>query len=339
LASEEELAQRAQSGEAAGQTALAIRLDARGAHAEALGWLHKAAAQGHPPAQYMLGARLIVGRAAPVRPTEGAALVSAAARQGQPEALALMALLATFSNDWNSALRLMTDAAGRGHALARGQTALLRDPDRFDTGHWQTPGPPRWQSESPRIGVCEGFLPAAFCDWIVERAKPKLEAARVKDPERGAQQAGYRSNSGAGFSLLESDLVLQLVNARVAAATGLPLANQEPTNVLHYLPGEEYRPHHDFITRSPQNEPELRTSGQRAVTALVYLNEDYEGGETDFPELAWKYRGRKGDALLFWNLTPQGEPEPRTLHAGLPPSSGEKWLYSKWIRQKPFPLV
>ena len=89
-----------------------------------------------------------------------------------------------------------------------------------------------------------------------------------------------------------------------------------------------------MVTSAPS-----QACGQRAVTALVYLNDGYEGGETDFPELGWKYRGRKGDALLFWNLTPQGEPEPRTLHAGLPPTSGEKWLYSKWIRQKPFPLV
>jgi predicted 2-oxoglutarate/Fe(II)-dependent dioxygenase YbiX len=187
--------------------------------------------------------------------------------------------------------------------------------------------------------VIEGFIPPAFCKWIIGRAKPKLEAVRVKDPERGAERADYRSNSGAGFSLLESDLVLQLVNARVAAAASLPLANQEPTNVLHYLPGEEYRPHHDFITRSPNNEAELNACGQRAVTALVYLNDDYEGGETDFPQLDWRYRGRRGDLLLFWNLTPAGEPEPRTLHAGLPPVSGEKWLYSKWIRQKPYPLL
>ncbi|HEU0224402.1 MAG TPA: 2OG-Fe(II) oxygenase [Steroidobacteraceae bacterium] len=263
----------------------------------------------------------------------------AAARQGLPEAITLMSLLATLSGDWISAMRLMREAAARGHALARGQLALLEDPARFDAGRWEMAPAIRWLSDSPRIGVLDGFLPQPLCDWIIARARPKLEAARVKDPVQGGRQAQYRSNSGAGFSLLESDLVLQRVNARAALAAGLPLANQEPTNVLHYLPGEEYRPHFDFITRSELNEAELRACGQRAATVLVYLNGDYEGGETEFPELGLRVRARAGDALLFHNLTPDGEPDSRTLHAGLPPVRGEKWLYSKWIRQRPYPLL
>lgn len=339
VATEAEIRQRADAGDAAAQTGLAIHLDRRGDHREALDWLRRAADAGHAPARYLLGARLIVGRAAPFEPTEGASLVSAAARQGVPEALALMSLLATLSGDWTSAMRLMREAAARGHALARGQLALLEDPAIFDAGAWQELPANRWLSESPRIGVLEGFLPQAFCDWIVARARPKLEGARVKDPVKGTQQAEYRSNSGAGFSLLESDLILQRVNARAAQAAGLPLANQEPANVLHYLPGEEYRPHFDFITRSELNESELRACGQRAATVLVYLNDDYEGGETDFPELGLRFKARAGDALLFHNLTPAGEPDSRTLHAGLPPARGEKWLYSKWIRQRPYPLM
>jgi len=339
VVSETEVRSRADAGDAAAQTGLAIHLDRRGDHREALAWLRRAASAGHAPARYLLGARLIVGRAAPFEPTEGASLVSAAARQGVPEALALMSLLATLSADWTSAMRLMKEAAARGHALAREQLALLEDPARFDAGTWEALPAARWLSESPRIGVLEGFLPQAFCEWIVGRAKPKLEAARVKDPLHGAQQADYRSNSGAGFSLLESDLVLQRVSARVAQAAELPLANQEPLNVLHYLPGEEYRPHFDFITRSELNEAELKACGQRAATLLVYLNDDYEGGETEFPELGLRFKARAGDALLFFNLTAGGEPDPRTLHAGLPPVRGEKWLYSKWIRERPYPLL
>lgn len=331
--------QRAESGDAAAQTGLAVHLDRTGDHAAALQWLRKAAEAGYAIAQHLLGARLIVGRAAPYDPKEGAGLVLAAARQGLPEALALMALLATLSGDWPSATRLMKEAAARGHALARAQLALLEDPARFDAAAWQPPPAIRWLAESPRVGVLEGFLPQALCDWVVARARPKLEAARVKDPLRGGRVAEYRSNSGAGFSLLDSDLVLQRVNARVAEAAGLPLGNQEPANVLHYQPGEEYLPHHDFITRSELNEAEVRACGQRAVTVLVYLNDDYEAGETDFPELGLRFKARAGDALLFHNLTPEGEPDPRTLHAGRPPTRGEKWLYSKWIRQRPYPLL
>ena len=75
------------------------------------------------------------------------------------------------------------------------------------------------------------------------------------------------------------------------------------------------------------------------ATFLIYLNDDYEGGETDFPMLSWRYRGRKGDALVFWNVSPQGHVERKLLHAGLPPTSGEKWLLSQWVRDRPVQLI
>ena len=74
--------------------------------------------------------------------------------------------------------------------------------------------------------------------------------------------------------------------------------------------------------------------GQRVATVLVYLNEDYEGGETDFPELGLRHRGAKGDALAFFSVDAAGAPDPRTRHAGRPPASGEKWVLSQFIRDR-----
>jgi prolyl 4-hydroxylase len=66
----------------------------------------------------------------------------------------------------------------------------------------------------------------------------------------------------------------------------------------------------------------------------MYLNDDYEGGETDFPALGLRHRGRKGDALLWANVDRVGDPDRRTLHAGLAATRGEKWLLSQWIRDR-----
>jgi prolyl 4-hydroxylase len=332
--------QRADSGDAEAQMNLAVTLDNSGLHNQALDWLRKAADNGHAPAQHVLGARLLVGRAAPFEPDEGARWIRSAADRGLPEALALMGVLATLSGDWPAAVHHMKGAAARGHGPAAAQIELIGNPSKFDPRQWDAPIVPRWQSESPRVAVLESFIPRTFCEWIIRRARPKLQAARVKNPlQGGSQEVGYRSNSGAGFSLIESDLVLQMVNARVGAFIGVPLSHQEPTNVLHYKPGEEYRPHFDFITPSEKHAMELQVSGQRIITLLIYLNDNFEGGETSFPELDWRFKGRTGDALVFWNLTPEGKPDRRTLHAGLPPASGEKWLYSKWVRANPYPLI
>jgi len=334
----ESLRQRAAAGDAGAQTQWAMHLDQGGQHEEALVWLGQAAERGFATAQYLLGARLVVGRAAQFDPSGGARWVSAAARQGMPEALALMAMLATFSADWTAAVTMLQEAGRRGHARARGQAEVLGKLKATESQPWRAPAKPRWQFEAPRVGVIERFIPRVFCDWIIRSARPKLEAVRVKDPVHGgARQVDYRSNAGAGFSLLDSDLIVQMVNARIADAIGVPLDHQEPTNVLHYRPGEEYRAHHDYLSRSSQHEAELRAVGQRTTTVLVYLNGNYEGGETDFPTLGWRFKGRPGDALVFWNTTPEGEPDERTLHAGLPVESGEKWLFSKWVRARPYP--
>ena len=60
-----------------------------------------------------------------------------------------------------------------------------------------------------------------------------------------------------------------------------------------------------------------------------------KGGETEFPLVGFRHKGRKGDALFFWNVQTDGSLDRQTLHAGLPPTTGEKWLLSQWVRNKP----
>lgn len=305
--------------------------------------LQQRAVAGEARAQYELGGRMLVGRDAPYAPAEAMALLNAAMAQDDPDALQLMAVLAALGEgrrqSWSEAKRLVMRAAEKGDARARGQLAVLGDD--LEIVSWLTTPPPRVRFEAPRIAVIESFLPKAACDWIMEKARPRLEAARVKNPEQGGANAdSYRSNTGMGFSVLDSDLVLQLTHARIAAAIKLPVMQQEPTNILHYMPGQEYKPHFDFLDPGVAHfARELQRVGQRIVTFLIYLNDEYEGGETAFLRLGWRFKGKAGDALMFWNVTPDGKPDPLTLHAGAPTIAGEKWLFSKWVRDRPVPLI
>lgn len=297
--------------------------------------------QGDAAAQTELAGRMLVGRGAPWAPEEGMRLLRAAADRDEPAALRLMAVLAALGEgrpqSWSDARALVERAAALGDAQA--QAAL--DVIGADIDPWLKPPPGRVQIEAQRVATFDAFLPPAACAWIMDRARPKLEAARVKNPEQGgANTDSYRSNTGMGFSALDTDLVLQLTHARIAAAIGAPVMHQEPTNILHYTPGQQYRPHFDFLDPGEAHfQRELQAFGQRTVTFLIYLNDDYEGGETAFPRLDWSFKGRAGDALMFWNVTRDGRPDPMTLHAGTPPARGEKWLFSKWVRDRPLPLV
>jgi predicted 2-oxoglutarate/Fe(II)-dependent dioxygenase YbiX len=294
-------------------------------------------------AQAEWGARLLVGREAPYAPQEGLRLIERALSAEDTYALQFAAVLAALGygrrQDWGEALGLVKRAAALGDAKARAQLAILGD--GFDVGAWTRAAAATAHSTSPRVATAPGFIPRQWCAWFIEKARPQLSAARVKNPvEGGANTDSYRSNSGMGLSVIDTDLVTQLVHARIAATLGVDVMHQEPTNILHYKPGEQYLPHFDFVDPGVAHfQREVMQIGQRVATFLIYLNDDYEGGETAFPRLNWRFKGMAGDALMFWNVDADGRPDPKTLHAGTPPTCGEKWLFSKWVRERPVPLL
>jgi hypothetical protein len=163
-----------------------------------------------------------------------------------------------------------------------------------------------------------------------------LKRALIYDPVGGKDVADHmRTNSAAGFDLIHSDVVQAAVQWRMSAAVGIPVVHMEGPTVLHYAVGEQITNHYDFVNpRIPNYEKEIAERGQRIITFLVYLNDDYEGGETDFPELGLRYHGAKGQGLFFTNALPNGEPDLRMVHAGLPPKDNEKWLLSQFIRNR-----
>jgi len=89
------------------------------------------------------------------------------------------------------------------------------------------------------------------------------------------------------------------------------------------------------LTTLGMSSQQIAQDGQRIFTFLIYLNEGFEGGETDFPLIGLRHQGRIGDALFFWNVKPTGAVDRDTLHAGLPPATGQKWLFSQWVRDRP----
>lgn len=265
---------------------------------------------------------------------------------------------AGLAQDWDAALDHLVQAGALGHHLAQGELAALAGdwplakriaqgealgPDacralraRVDLAALLAVPPANVLSVSPRVAVIQGFANPETCQWLIGRAKPNLGRAKIFDPATGGPgHEAVRDNSEYHFPLSESDLVLACLRARIAAATELAVAAMEAPAVLHYLPGQQFLPHYDFLdTAQPGLAKEVAEHGQRVVTFLLCLNDGYEGGETQFPALGRRYKGHTGNAIFFWNVTPEGEPDRRTVHAGLPPTRGEKWILSQWIRER-----
>lgn len=280
-------------------------------------------------------ARRLLGEA-PIDPLRGVALLKDAA-EADGEAAALMAVLAGagagVEQSWEDAFAWLRRAERLGWADAARQLQVL---EALPLADWLAPPRPRFLSQSPYIGVFDAFLPPKACEALIDLARPKLKRATVYHPASGEGLiADARSNSTADLGVLESDLVLVMARERIAIGCGVHPLRLEPPAILHYAVGEAFTPHYDFMEPGdPAYARDLERKGQRMGTFLCYLNTGFEGGETDFPQLPLRYRGGTGDALFFANVLPSGAPDRRTLHAGLPPTSGEKWLLSQWIRTR-----
>lgn len=271
--------------------------------------------------------------------SEAVALLRRAGEAGDGAAVARLAHLnaagALGRADWDGAVADLRRAADLGWARARDEVSALGG-DELDIRAFVAPRTMTRAHEAPRIHTIEGFMSAAECAWMIARGREALKPASVYDNEKGgAAQVSDRSNSAANLDLRFVDLMLVLLRTRIAHTLGAPGPALEPTNVLHYAPGQEFRQHVDYLDRSnPGLAADMDARGQRVMTFLVYLNDDYEGGETEFPRLPARFKGRTGDALVFANVDAGGMGDPRTLHAGLPPKRGEKWLLSQWVRDR-----
>ncbi len=153
-----------------------------------------------------------------------------------------------------------------------------------DLAAWQTSPAGRDLSVDPQVRVFEGFIETPICDWIIEHARGRLLPAQVYDPtERKDFVSITRTNSVANSNLAEVELLEVLVQARMSAACRIPMRNMEAPAVLHYAVGEQITDHFDFVDpETPDYAQEIARNGQRLVTFLIYLNDDYEGGETGF---------------------------------------------------------
>jgi hypothetical protein len=90
----------------------------------------------------------------------------------------------------------------------------------------------------------------------------------------------------------------------------------ENYQLLRYRGGQEYKAHYDGGTRIG-----------RAISALCYLNSDYEGGELEFVNFGIKIKPEPGMVILFPSNYAY-------MHVAHPVTSGTKYSLVTWIRDR-----
>lgn len=253
---------------------------------------------------------------------------------GATETLSKQAARAAYgwnrSKDWKEAIHLLGEAARAGEPDAARQYELVT---QMDIEALLSPPRVEPQSNLIRVGMCRGFAPAGFSEWLIDKAAPRLVAASA----HGTDDKGDRTALDAAFGPRERDLVVAVLQERAARVSQVPIEYHEPPNAISYEPGQEFKPHVDYVDpRVPEFRSELEYLGQRTVTFVTYLNEDFEGAETQFLRANLKLRGRTGDSIVLLNVHPDGQPDYATIHCAPAPTRGRKWVLSQWIRNKPF---
>ncbi|HMA11475.1 MAG TPA: 2OG-Fe(II) oxygenase [Steroidobacteraceae bacterium] len=338
------------------ELARAAQFDAAGNFDEAINCLARGTGAGDAACTEQLGMRLLTGQNAPLLPAEGLQFIGEACARGFGEGAARAAGVIAMGTggvaDWRRALDWLCRSAEAGWSNAQRQLRALAD-DRelarhsadwralaatIDLESWRRAPAPQVRSEDPRVVAFSGLARPELCEFFISLAPGRLEPARVYDPvQRADIVVAHRSNTLANFDLRRVELAHVLLQARMSAACGMPERHMEAPAVLHYAPGEQIADHFDFVDPAsvPDYAAEIARNGQRLVTFLLYLNDDYDGGETAFPKLGFSHRGRTGDGLYFINALPDMQPDVRTLHAGCPTTRGEKWIITQFIRSRP----
>lgn len=185
----------------------------------------------------------------------------------------------------------------------------------------------------PRVVVLGDFLSDAECDALIALAQPRLARSRTVDNDNGAQIVHAARTSDSMCLQLGQDALCQRIEARIARLLDWPVDHGEGLQVLRYAIGAEYQPHYDYFDPTAAGTPVLlQAGGQRLASLVMYLNTPERGGATRFPDAHLDVAAVKGNAVFFSYDRPH--PMTRSLHAGAPVLAGEKWVATKWLRER-----
>lgn len=164
---------------------------------------------------------------------------------------------------------------------------------------------------SDRAFSIEGFLTADECKQLIAFAEQAgFSSAEVRTNSGPQSMPAVRNNER---TLVESPSWVEQLWQRIRMAE-LPMLNGEKPHGLpkdlrfyRYNPGQRFKMHKD----GPWKENGLTSK----LTLLVYLNDDFGGGETDFRDFI--VTPAKGSALVFVH---------DTWHAGAEVTAGTKYV-------------
>jgi prolyl 4-hydroxylase len=222
---------------------------------------------------------------------------------------------------------MSTQPAGDPGALQRMQIGAF-----VKTRLLQTPNAMQIPANGLDIFVVRGFLDTEMCRKVMalidQDRVPSGLLAPTADPE-------FRTSESC--NLRPGDPVNQAVEAKINTLMGIQPNHGETIQGQRYAVGQQFKPHHDFFhTTEAYWADQEKQGGQRTWTAMIFLNDVEQGGQTYFPQANVRVTPRAGNLLAWNNLDAYGQPNHNSLHTGMPVEAGTKYVITKWYRERPW---
>jgi prolyl 4-hydroxylase len=194
--------------------------------------------------------------------------------------------------------------------------------------------------KKPILGLVKNFINYDECQDLINLGKLIVEPSLVGFGNNSEINENYRRSSHSWIKHNASPTLHRLTQY-ISSILKIPPNHFEPYQIVNYQPGGYYKYHLDSCNPSASDYSEciknLNQHGGRKYTVLIYLNNDYEGGETHFKLLDTSIKGNPGDMVFFQNMKENSkESDLLSEHAGTSVKSGEKWLLNLWIRDMPY---
>ncbi|XUU59607.1 prolyl hydroxylase family protein [Erythrobacter sp. HA6-11] len=185
-------------------------------------------------------------------------------------------------------------------------------------------------TEKADLFAIGAFLTSRECERLCEMIDAIAKPSTLHEE---SYASGFRTSYSGDLDPWDS--FVMGISRRIDDVLGLPSENGEAVQGQRYLPGQEFKPHNDwFYTSQDYWKLEQKRGGQRCWTAMVFLNDVEEGGETHFTEIGIKIEPKPGVLLVWNNSLPDGTPNPDTIHAGTQVVKGSKYIITKWYRTR-----
>lgn len=191
-----------------------------------------------------------------------------------------------------------------------------------------TPGYESVKKYISTLNIADHFLSTEECDEVIriseEQSGYERSLVELLNKDNSTEQSALRTSFSAVLKNDHKHSVIQSIYEKASEFAQVSIDQMEAIQCVRYATGQEYKAHFDGDQFN-----------KRDKTILVYLNDDFIGGETSFTEIDVKISPKKGTALLFYNLDDNQNPLIESAHCGMPVISGVKYAMNIWIKNKP----